>query len=175
MSSKRDNVIDDNSVGLNEIDVLYSYAMVLSRNRTEAAGMVHETYLHAIKAKDSLRVGANIKSWLLAILRNIWINQFCDGRNPPDMTVVDQRTADVAVERVMNLHELCETTQERVQLRSAIQRLPLQFREVIVLRYYGGLSYREIAGILNCPVETIESCLGRARSILRFSVIERID
>ena len=102
MPSKRDNVIDDNSVGLNEIDVLYSYAMVLSRNRTEAAGMVHETYLHAIKAKDSLRVGANIKSWLLAILRNIWINQFCDGRNPPDMTVVDQRIADVAVKRVRN-------------------------------------------------------------------------
>ena len=56
---------------------------------------------------------------------------------------------------------------DREQVREAIRRLPLEFREVVLLREYGDLSYQEMAGVLNCPIGTVMSRLGRARSKLR--------
>jgi RNA polymerase sigma-70 factor, ECF subfamily len=53
------------------------------------------------------------------------------------------------------------------QLRTAIQKLPIEFREIIMLREYEDLSYREVANILDCPVGTVMSRLARAREKLR--------
>jgi len=57
------------------LDGLYSYAVVLSRNRTEAEDLVQETCLRALRAMERLRPDSNVKSWLFTILRNIWLNQ----------------------------------------------------------------------------------------------------
>jgi len=57
------------------LDGLYGYAMVLSRNRTEAEDLVQETCLRALRAVGRLRTNGNVKSWLFTILRNIWLNQ----------------------------------------------------------------------------------------------------
>jgi RNA polymerase sigma-70 factor, ECF subfamily len=62
---------------------------------------------------------------------------------------------------------------ETEQVRAVIQELPLQFREIIVLREYEELSYREIASVLNCPVETVMSRLTRARKTLRTLLPEK--
>jgi RNA polymerase sigma-70 factor (ECF subfamily) len=56
---------------------------------------------------------------------------------------------------------------EAEQVRAAIQELPVDFREIILLREFEGLSYQEIASVLNCPVGTVMSRLGRARAKLR--------
>jgi RNA polymerase sigma-70 factor (ECF subfamily) len=156
MSSKLGRSTNDGNVGLKDIDALYSYAVVLTGNEAKATDLVHEAYLRAMTAKDRFRT-----------LRNIWLNQFRTERNVPGMTVVDESIADVALEQLTNAKELYESTQERVKVRKAIQRLPLPLREAILLREYGGLSYQEIAGLLNCPAETVKSYLGRARTILR--------
>jgi len=148
---------------------LYSYAMVLTRNRSEAEDLVQETYLRAMRAMRRLRAGSNVKSWLLAILRNIWLNQLRKQRTTPKMVEidVDEITANVVAETSKGPHALYVSKREFEQVREAIQQLPVDFREVILLREYEELSYQEIASVLGCPIGTVMSRLARARSKLR--------
>ena len=150
-------------------DGLYGYAMVLSRDRTEAEDLVQETCVRAIQAIESLRPASNVKSWLFTILRNIWLNQLRQRRAAPKIVEldVDESTAGLAVEASKDPHALYVSKVEREQVRGAIQQLSKEFREIIVLREYGELSYQEIASVLGCPPGTVMSRLGRARSKLR--------
>jgi RNA polymerase sigma-70 factor (ECF subfamily) len=150
-------------------DGLYGYAMVLSRDRTEAEDLVQETCVRAVQAIESLRPDSNVKSWLFTILRNIWLNQLRQRRAAPKMVEldVDESTAETAVEPSKDPHALYVSKVERELVREAIQQLSEEFREIIVLREYGELSYQEIASVLGCPAGTVMSRLGRARSKLR--------
>jgi RNA polymerase sigma-70 factor (ECF subfamily) len=150
-------------------DGLYGYAMVLSRDRTEAEDLVQETCVRAVKAVESLQPGSNAKSWLFTILRNIWLNQVRQRRAAPKIVEldVDESTLGMAVEASKDPHALYVSKMERDQVREAIQQLPDEFREIIVLREYEELSYQEIATLLDCPAGTVMSRLGRARSRLR--------
>jgi RNA polymerase sigma-70 factor (ECF subfamily) len=155
---------------LNELsDGLYGYAMVLSRDRTEAEDLVQETCVRAIQAKENLRSDSNVKGWLFTILRNIWLNRLRRRQATPKMVELDmdESAAQIAVEASKDPYALYVSKVEREQVREAIQRLSKEFREVIVLREYGDLSYQEIASVLGCPAGTVMSRLGRARSKLR--------
>ena len=151
------------------LDALYSYAMVLSRNPTDAEDLVQETCARAIRATGSLREDSNIKSWLFTILRNIWLNRLRQQRTAPKLVEldVDQSIADIAVEASDDPLASYLRKVERERVRQAIQQLPTYFREVILLREYEELSYEAIAGLLNCPSGTVMSRLARARSRLR--------
>src|SRR5216684_2383596 len=146
------------------MDGLYGYAMVLSRNPAVAADLVQETYLRALKAKTSLRASSNVKSWLFTILRNIWLNHLRHERAGPTLAELDsdENLADVSVATTEDPLDLYLRKQERV--RAAIQQLPVEFREIIILREYEELSYSEIANVVQCPVGTVMSRLARARS-----------
>jgi RNA polymerase sigma-70 factor, ECF subfamily len=150
-------------------DGLYGYAMVLSRDRTEAEDLVQETCVRAIQATYSLRPGSNVKSWLFTILRNIWLNRLRGRRTAPKMVELDdnENTAQTAVAATKDPQALYISKIERELVREAIQQLSEEFREIIVLREYEDLSYQEIANILGCPAGTVMSRLGRARSKLR--------
>jgi RNA polymerase sigma-70 factor (ECF subfamily) len=150
-------------------DGLYGYAMVLSRNHTEAEDLVQETCVRAMQAIGSLRPDSNVKSWLFTILRNIWLNQLRHRRIAPKTIELDgdDSTAELAVETSKDPHAQYVSKMERDQVREAIQQLSMEFREVIMLREYEELSYQEIANLLDCPPGTVMSRLGRARSKLR--------
>jgi RNA polymerase sigma-70 factor (ECF subfamily) len=165
---KNDSSYEDVAV-LEYMNTLYGYAMVLTRNRSEAEDLVQETYVRAMIAMRRLRAGSNIKSWLLVIMRNIWLNELRRQRKIPKMVEidVDEATANVVVETSKGPQALYESKLEREQVREAIQHLPVDFREVILLREYEELSYQEIASVLGCPVGTVMSRLARARSKLR--------
>jgi RNA polymerase sigma-70 factor (ECF subfamily) len=75
--------------------------------------------------------------------------------------------ANSIAEPAKDSHDLYVNKMETEQVRAAIQELPVEFREVILLREYEDLSYREIANVLGCPVGTVMSRLGRARAELR--------
>src|ERR1700758_4547114 len=77
------------TTGIEHVDGLYSYALVLTRNHAEAEDLVQETYVRAIPAMGRLRAGSNIKSWLFTILRNIWFNQLRKRRNGPQMVEIE--------------------------------------------------------------------------------------
>jgi RNA polymerase sigma-70 factor (ECF subfamily) len=154
---------------LHYIDGLYGYAMALTRNHAEAEGLVQETYVRAMQAMRKLRADSNIKGWLLTILRNIWFNQLRKRQNAPQMVEIktEDGIADNIVEPSKDSHDLYVSKQEAEHVRAAIQKLPVDFREIILLREYEELSYLEIANVLDCPVGTVMSRLGRARVKLR--------
>jgi RNA polymerase sigma-70 factor (ECF subfamily) len=143
--------------------------MVLSRNKTEAEDLVQETCLRALRGVGGLRSGDSAKSWLFTILRNIWLNQLRHRRTAPDGVELDtdeSRQIEPA-DATQDPHSDYVSKVEREQVRAAIQRLPVEFREIIILREYEELSYQEIAAVLDCPPGTVMSRLARARARLR--------
>jgi RNA polymerase sigma-70 factor, ECF subfamily len=155
------------AAGIEPIDGLYSYALVLTRNRSEAEDLLQETYVRALGAMGRLRTGSNVKSWLFIILRNIWFNQLRQQR-AAKLVAMDgtERAMDIA-ETAKDPYAFYVSRMEHEQVREAIQQLPLDFREVILLREFEELSYQEIATILDCPAGTVMSRLARARAKLR--------
>jgi RNA polymerase sigma-70 factor (ECF subfamily) len=155
--------------GIEYLDGLYSYALVLTRNHAQAEDLVQETYVRAIPAMERLQAHSNMKGWLFTILRNIWFNELRKWRNGPQMVQIELENgiADSVVEPSRNSHDLYVSKMETEQVRAAIQNLSEEFREIILLREYEELSYHEIAGILDCPIGTVMSRLGRARAKLR--------
>src|SRR5882672_646861 len=151
------------------VDGLYSYALILSRNRTDAEDLVQETCLRAIRAMERLLPDSNVKSWLFTILRNTWLNEVRRLRAAPKTVELDpdEDTANRVVDIGKDPHAVYVSNFEREQVRNAIQQLPIEFREIILLREYEELSYEEIAALLECPVGTVMSRLARARSKLR--------
>jgi RNA polymerase sigma-70 factor (ECF subfamily) len=148
------------------MDGLYGYAMVLTGDATVAADLVQETYVRATEPMGPLREDSNVKACLYTILRDIRLNQLRQKRTRPRL-LMDQNTVDLVIETAKDLHALSVSKVEVKQVREAIMRLPLKFREVILLREYGELSYQEIATLLDCPPATVMSRLATARSKLR--------
>jgi RNA polymerase sigma-70 factor (ECF subfamily) len=159
--------------GREYIDGLFAYAVVLTRNHADAEDLVQETYVRAMQAMGRLRPESNVKGWLFTILRNLWLNQLRRVRNGPPMIEIEaeESVANRVVEPSKNSHDLYVSKVEAEQVRAAIQELPTKFREIIVLREYEDLSYQEIARVLNCPVGTVMSRLGRARAMLRIVLV----
>jgi RNA polymerase sigma-70 factor, ECF subfamily len=160
---------DDDADDLRDIDRLYSYALVLTRNQAEAEDLVQETYLRAMRALGCLRAGSNLKAWLFTILRNAWLNQVRKRPLGPQFVgITDSDSFADAIEEPSNdAHDLYVSKTETRRVQAAIQKLPIEYREIILLREYEELSFREIATVLECPAERVMSRLVRARTQLR--------
>lgn len=138
------------------LDSLYSYALILSRNQAAAEYLVLKTYAHEIEATEKPGATRNKKSWLFTILRDLWFKR-PSRRQDDDLPYDIQEDASSA--------DPCAPKKERV--KAAIQRLPMELREIVFLHEYEGLSYSEIATILNCSIETVAPQLKQAREKLR--------
>jgi RNA polymerase sigma-70 factor (ECF subfamily) len=161
---------DFSQSALEHLDSLYGFALVLTRNPTEAEDLVQETYLRAARAFGRLVPDSNLKSWLFAIMRNIRLNQIRHTKSGPQFVELDaeeETRTQWLDSRASNPHNVLIQKVEREQVRAAIEKLPHLYREVIVLRDIEGFSYQQIAGILQCPAGTVMSRLGRAREQLR--------
>ena len=167
MDSYRPMMISDDCL-LSHIDALYRYGMVLSRNAAVASDLVQETYVLALNFRNKLRGDNNIKIWMFTILRNIWLNQLRKDRSSRGLT---ERDCAEVVEPAEGLqhdpHQQLMRKVETERVRDAIRQLPDDFREVILLREYEDLSYRETEEFVGCPVGTVMSRLARARTQLR--------
>jgi len=148
------------------MDALYGYALVLSRDGVTAADLVQETYLHALAAKDRLWQNRAVKNWLFAILRNLWFNQWRKVKKRGEQSLKQDSANANSIHRAMESQnaENPGTLYERKLVHAAIEQLPPEFREVILLREFEEFSYHEIAGILDCPPGTVMSRLARARA-----------
>jgi RNA polymerase sigma-70 factor (ECF subfamily) len=146
--------------------------MTLTRDQVEAEDLVQETYLRALRAFGQLVPDSNLKGWLFTILRNIWLNQLRHARSGPQFVELDAEDEGSWLDRVVNdPHVLLLRKVERAEVRAALEQLPRQYREVIVLRDFEGFSYRQIANIIGCPAGTVMSRLGRGREKLRLLLI----
>jgi RNA polymerase sigma-70 factor, ECF subfamily len=169
MYGESQDTLPAEELNIANIEGLYSYAMVLARNRSDAEDLVQETYVRALPCMARLREESNIKGWLFAILRNIWLNQLRQRRTRPVtlQTDLEHDLVETFADPRKDSYEAYASKVERQQVKEAIDKLPRVFREVILLREFEELSYQEIAAILQCPAGTVMSRLARARSQLR--------
>jgi RNA polymerase sigma-70 factor (ECF subfamily) len=155
---------------LDHLDALYGFAMSLARNEAEAEDLVQETYLRAVRAFGQLMPDSNLKGWLFAIMRNVWLNQLRHARSGPQFIELDADEESYARwpdAGATDPYSIYLRKVERCEVRAAIDSLPAHHREIIVLRDIEGFSYQQIANILGCPAGTVMSRLGRAREKLR--------
>jgi RNA polymerase sigma-70 factor, ECF subfamily len=154
--------------GVEHIDGLYSYAVAVTCNRTEAATLVQETYVRAMRTSEGSRSTGTMKKDLFVTLRNLCISRL--DHEESRLPFGELEASDPVANRLEQLknsdkHYVSATDAEQVQ--AAIERLPIRLREVIVLREYGRLSYQEMADVLDCPVDAVMSQLRSARLKLR--------
>jgi RNA polymerase sigma-70 factor (ECF subfamily) len=163
MFREKNDAYQVDAIGMEYLDGLYSYALVLSRNQADAEDLVQETYVRAERAMGGLPADSNLKRCFFTILRNIWVDQLRAGRSDPHIaeTNLDKSHANGSS------YDLRVSKVERERVRAAIEMLPVEFREIIVLREFEQLSYEEIGSIVGCPAGTLVSRLGKARSELR--------
>ena len=147
---------------LPHLDAAFNYARWLAKNETEAEDVVQDACVRAMRFFSSLR-DEDARPWLLAIVRNTWYSRVSRRASTTEAalgTTGDE--PDDALdpeERLLQQH-----TVERV--RAAIEQLPADYREVLVLREMEGMSYKEIAAVVQVPIGTVMSRLARSRERL---------
>jgi RNA polymerase sigma-70 factor (ECF subfamily) len=163
------NNADFKKAALEHVDALYGFAMTLTHDPTEAQDLVQETYLRAVRAFGQLMPDSNLKSWLFAIMRNVWLNQLRHSRSGPRFVELDAEDDGHQwfVSVTGDPHAAFVRKLKREDVRTAIETLPHRYREVVVLRDLEGFTYQQIASIVGCPAGTVMSRLGRAREKLR--------
>src|SRR5918911_3173813 len=145
---------------LAHLDALYGFALTLTRDRTEAEDLVQETYLRAVRAFGRLLPDSNLKGWMFAIMRNVWLNQLRHTRSGPrfvELDADDEDRSEWLDPLTFDPYVLYLRKLEREEIRAAIESLPHLYREINVLRDIEGFSYQQIAGILGCPAGTVMS------------------
>jgi RNA polymerase sigma-70 factor (ECF subfamily) len=149
---------------LPHLDAAFNYARWLTRNDTEAEDVVQDACVRALRYFSSLRDDDG-RAWFLAIVRNAWYSRVARHAKVTSMTALHDggaSAADDALDPEARL--LQQTTVTRV--REALDQLPVDFREVILLREIEGMSYKEIASIVQVPMGTVMSRLSRGRERL---------
>jgi len=143
----------------------YNLARWLTRNHEDAEDMVQEAFLRAFSALENLR-GEDAKPWLLTIVRNTCMTWGKRNRNAAAMIAFEEQGEDPS-EPSPDPEEILLISCDREQVRKALEQLPSDFREAIVLRELEGLSYKEIASAIGVPLGTVMSRLSRGRDWLR--------
>jgi RNA polymerase sigma-70 factor, ECF subfamily len=159
---------------LPHLDTLHYAAMRLTRDESGAEDLVQETFLRAYRALHQLTQEESCRAWLMKIMTNIWLNQRQKrGREGMALDVYELELSheEAALWSCQSIPEEPERAASRRQfckdLDQALQGLPEAFRIVVMLVDVEGLSYREVAGTLQCPIGTVMSRLYRARQLLR--------
>jgi RNA polymerase sigma-70 factor (ECF subfamily) len=149
-------------------DQLYNFAHWLTQSREEAEDLVQETYAKALKGFSSFKLGTNFRAWMYRILRNTFLTSRkglkvtmtvpldLEGEEEPEPTI--ERDTPETILFARSNHAL---------LQSAIEELPVHFREVLLLCEVEEMSYQEISETLTVPIGTVMSRLSRARQTLR--------
>lgn len=159
---------------LEHMDMLYAVALSLTRNPTDAEDLTQNTLVKALRFHDKFREGTYIKAWLLTILRNTFINEYRRrARRPSFVELTGAEAApettperDVpAVAQGPAAPELLELLDDNV--RHALESLPQDFRQAVIMADLEERSYKEIADTMGCPIGTVMSRLFRGRRLLR--------
>ena len=143
----------------------YNLARWLTRNETDAEDVVQEAYLRAYKHFGSFH-GGDGRPWLLAIVRNTCYTWMQHNRSPEVTIPLDDDLHEIE-SKDLNPEALLLQSADTQMVRQALEELPVEFREVLVLRELEGLSYKQIADVSDIPIGTVMSRLARARKRLQ--------
>jgi RNA polymerase sigma-70 factor (ECF subfamily) len=156
---------------LEHFDAVYRMAMQLSRRPEDAADLVQETFLKALKAADRFEPkGGGIRPWLFKILRNVFYSRVVKEQRGPSASenIHFHASANPGPGEALPAWNLAAMNWEQVddRLKTAINSLNPEYREVLLLWGVEGMKYREIALIVDVPIGTVMSRLFRARAAL---------
>ena len=155
-------------VTLPHLRAAYNLARWLTRDETDAEDVVQEAYLRAFKHFGSFH-GGDGRPWLLAIVRNTCYTWMQHNRSPELRIPFDNELGEIE-SKDLNPEALLLKSADAQIVREALEELPVEFREVLVLRELESLSYKEIAEVADIPLGTVMSRLARARKRLQMSL-----
>jgi len=161
----REDLLSFEALMLPHLDAAHNLAKWLLRNDEDAQDVVQEAYLRAFKSFGGFR-GSNGRAWLLTIVRNTSYTLLKKNR-VVDLTTPFDEEIHVSGHESASPATILEHGEDAELISEAMDELPAEFREILVLRHQEGLSYKEIADIAQIPPGTVMSRLARARAKLR--------
>jgi RNA polymerase sigma-70 factor (ECF subfamily) len=151
-------------VVLPHLDAAFNYARWLTKSDADAEDVVQDAAVRALRFFSSLR-NDDARAWLLTIVRNTWYARFSKVASADQHIVLDEMTDD-RPDGQLDPEALVMQRQTTDRVQRALEGLPADFREVIVLREFEGLSYKQIAAVVGIPIGTVMSRLARGRERL---------
>jgi RNA polymerase sigma-70 factor, ECF subfamily len=179
-SDRRQRRSEFEQMALVHLDAMYGTAYRLTRHPRDAEDLAQESVLRAYRFWDSFQHDSNCKAWLLRIVTNTFINEYQRkkrSRQILERASAEQNTLDgvlIHAEAQGNRSAEAELVERGVsdEVQRALDSLPDDFRHAVVLCDMQGLSYKEIADIMECPVGTVMSRLFRGRKLLAAALRE---
>ena len=157
---------------LPQLDAAHNLAKWLLRNEQDAQDVVQEAFLRAFKSFSGFH-GSNGRAWLLTIVRNTSYSFLKKNRAVDLTTAFDEEIHAIDHESVSPA-AILEHSEDAELITKAVDELPAEFREILILRHQEGLSYKEIGEIVKIPPGTIMSRLARARAKLKECLAARV-
>jgi RNA polymerase sigma-70 factor (ECF subfamily) len=152
----------------------YNYARFLLQNESDAEDVVQESYLRAFKYFRGFH-GGDSRAWLLTIVRNTSYNLLQQNRSRQLVDSIDESTEVLDTSEYSNPETVLRQRIDEDLLKQAIEELPINFREVLILREMEELSYKEIGTLCDLPIGTVMSRLARARARLQDKLAGKIN
>ena len=158
---------------LPHLDAAHNLARWLLRNEQDAQDVVQEAYLRAFRSFGGFR-GTNGRAWLLTIVRNTSYTLLKKNR-AADLTTPFDEEIHASGHESASPATLLEHAEDSELIKNAMEELPAEFREILILRHQESLSYNEIGETLKIPIGTVMSRLARARGKLKEYLAARIS
>jgi RNA polymerase sigma-70 factor (ECF subfamily) len=146
---------------------LYNFAHWLTQNREEAEDLVQETYVKALKGFGSFQQGTNFRAWIFRILRNTFLTSRTGLKASQTVSLDDEEDDSLTPVTAETPDSLLLANAGQQVIQTALEQLPLPFREVVLLCDVEEMSYQEIADTLAIPIGTVMSRLSRGRKAMR--------
>jgi len=156
---------DFDAVVAPHLDAAFNYARWLTKNDADAEDVLQDAAIRALRFLPSLR-NDDARAWLLTIVRNTWYGRVAKLGEARRVAQYEEETMAEPRDESPGPEALVLQQQTVEQVQTAVESLPADFREVIVLRELEGLSYKEIAAIVGVPIGTVMSRLSRGRERL---------
>lgn len=161
------------AIALPHLGAAYSLARWLVHNEHDAEDLVQDAYLRALKFFSGY-YGGDSRAWLLTIVRNTCYTWLQRNRAQPLTEPIDDQLEDELGLDFADPEALLLQRVDSQMVRDALRELPVEFREVVVLRELEALSYKEIAVIVDIPIGTVMSRLKRGRTRLSALLAKRM-
>ncbi|CAB4557643.1 unannotated protein [freshwater metagenome] len=160
---------------------LFSTAMRMTRNRSDAEDLVQETFIKAWRSFATYQQGTNLRAWLFRIMTNTYINKYNAQQRKPTETELDDVEELFLYKRLgsVDQSQLSQSAEDQMlslftddEVKKALEELPDQFRIPVLMSDVEGFSYKEIAEILEIPLGTVMSRLHRGRKSMQKMLYE---
>jgi RNA polymerase sigma-70 factor (ECF subfamily) len=155
---------------------LFSTALRMTRNRSDAEDLVHETFVKAWRSFHTFQTGTNLRAWLFRIMTNTYINKYNAQQRRPSETELDEVEELFLYKRLGSIDQskLSSSAEDQMfelftddEVKNALEELPEAFLLPVLMSDVEGFSYKEIAEILEIPLGTVMSRLHRGRKLMQ--------